>query len=451
MAMNDVELGHVVDALQHLVGEPFNGAWQPRRDRVFLAIGKHPLILVPRGPHARIHSVANRPRNPQKPYSFQGALRAHLHGPLTALRRDPDDRIVELVFGDQVLHLRLTGRRGGLWLLDNKTVRAAYDGPAPSELPVLPALSVQPRPARFHPQDGESWDRAASRYFGQAERVDRLRQRRLQLERGLKRELQRLERLLLNLGRDLDKATKAPLLRRQANALAAILHTLDRSKVEVAAQDLEDPNVTWTIALKPGSPPSTVMNHLYAKARRMDRVGDAVLERMDQTERSRDRVRAWIPQIAEADPALLDEVQAWIPKRARRPQDAPPPFWITWTGPQGQQVWVGRNATSNRRLTFNKAKGHHWWMHLRERPGAHLVLPVERGQTPSLDLLLAAGQIALVHGKLRDGSSAEVQYTRVRDVRSIPGAAAGSVRLGNERVLRITRETAALQDWSRDD
>src|SRR5688572_24289717 len=117
--MNEAEIGRVVDELQRLVGVPFGNLWQPSRDRVVLGLTDGTLLaMVPRGPGARLHTVAGRPANPARPFSFQGACRSRLHGPLTALVKVPGERVVRAEFGAARLELRLTGRSGGLWLLD---------------------------------------------------------------------------------------------------------------------------------------------------------------------------------------------------------------------------------------------------------------------------------------------------------------------------------------------
>lgn len=449
MAINEAELTHVVDALQSVVGAPFNGAWQPTRDRVILQFGTRFLLMVPRGPHARIHSVGRRPRNPKRPFSFQGALRSHLGGRLTAIRKVPGDRIVELELDRGALHLRLTGRRGGLWLLDGPEVVAAYDGPAPAALPPVAPRPPRDTAPRFRPTEGQDWDRAAADWLGQAERADRLRQLRIRVERDLRRARDRHQRLLQNLERDLDKASRAPLLRRQADALAARLHEIPRGARAAVVEDLEEAGRSWTVELDPSKPASAAMEKLYRQARRLDRAGDHVLERIDQVEARLAALTGAVAEVPDADLDRLRELDKLAPKaHGGAGVDAPAPF-VRWLGPHGEVVLVGRNARSNRQLTFQTAKGWDWWMHLRGIPGAHLVLRSQRDGAPSLEVLLAMAQIALVHGKVPEGSARDVQYTRVRDVRSIPGAADGRVRLANEKVLHVTRDASALDGWTR--
>jgi predicted ribosome quality control (RQC) complex YloA/Tae2 family protein len=228
MAMRDAELARVVESLQRHVGGQVGGAWQPSRDRVVLEVGGQLWLLVPRGSFARFHSVSRRPKNPPKPFSFQGALRARLGGRLEALDKHPHDRVVDLQFTRGRLHLRLTGSRGGLWLMEDDQALAAYDGPAPAALPPLPVHVLRSLPTRFEPAAEEHWDVAARRWFGRAEAAERNAQKRAELLRGLRRELERNRRLARNLDEDLDRSARAPLYRRQADALAAMLHRVPR-------------------------------------------------------------------------------------------------------------------------------------------------------------------------------------------------------------------------------
>lgn len=451
MGMNDREIERVVQSLGALVGEPVTGAWQPGRDRVLVGVGADRLLLVPRGPWARLHRVRQRPRNPPRPFSFQGALRAHLHGALRGVEKIGHDRVVELRFdGDVRLHLRLTGRSGGLWLLRGDEILAAYDGPAPSALPALPERPPRDDPPRFEPTGDEAWDEAAARWFGAAERRHLVDERRSRVARAVDRALGSALRLRENLDRDLEKAEQAPTLRQQADLLAANLHAVARGVDQVALTALDGSgDVVW-VELDPAISPAANMERLYARARRLDRVGEHVLERMEETEARIRALRDAAARVPSADDAALTAIERLLPPEPRRAgaPDARAP-WTTWTGPGGEQVLVGRNEAGNRRLTFQRARGDDFWMHVRGRPGSHVVIPAPRDRPPPLDLLLAAAQITLIAAKVPVGTAVDVQYTRVRDVRSIPGEV-GRVRLASEKVLHVAREPGALVGWVHD-
>jgi predicted ribosome quality control (RQC) complex YloA/Tae2 family protein len=453
MSMNEAELERVVEALQDLVGTGITGAWQPRRDRVVLGLGDRRLLLVPRGPFARLHTVGGRPRNPPHPFSFQGAVRASLKGPLVALEKHPHDRVVDLRFRTRRLHLRLTGRSGGLWLLEEDRVLAAYDGPAEADLPPLPpAPDPPPRSTpRFTPRPGESWDRAARFWFGAAESAARRHERRTVLRRRLRTRLQRDRRLVRALHRDLEKAEGAEAARRRADALAATLHRVERGQTELEVPDLEDPSITHRVHLDPELSPGDNLSRLYHRARRLDRMGDRVLDHLERVERRLRTLDAALHVVDDADDATLDELEALAPPERRRRATGRDEPWYTWHGPHGSEVLVGRNAAGNRRLSFQVARGDDFWFHLRGRPGAHVVLRVQKAKTPDLDTLLAVAQIVLAHARIPEGAAADVQYTRARHVKSIKGAPDGTVLVHDEKVLHVRRDPGALVGWRRSD
>lgn len=448
--MNDSEIEAVVGGLQRCVGVALQQVWQPARDRVVLGLADGTMILlVPRGPEARIHSVAERPRNPPKPFSFQGACRARLHGPLLSLEKRPGDRVVWLGFATAGLELRLTGRSGGLWLVEGGTVVAAYDGPAPVALSPLPARAPRPEPPRFD-TSGDA-DLAARAFFESGEATRTHIDLRARAERGLRTAIARDVRLLENLNDDLARAATAPAIRRHADLLAASLHAVPRGATVFEATDWET-GESIPIPLDPALPASAVMERMYKQARRLDRVGQRVAGRIAEVDA---HLRTHRDQLAGIEALTDDQIRAVLGslprerRSSRVPRTSQP--YVEWTGPAGERVLVGRNAAGNRKLTFQVARGTDWWMHVRDRPGAHLVLPMEaRDRTPPLELLLAAAQIALVHAKLPPGVAAEIQYTRARDVRAVPGEV-GRVTLANEKVLRVVRDPAALVGWSTDD
>lgn len=450
MAMNAAELARVVEALQAHVGASFQAAYQPSRDRVLLRLepGGVLLLLVPRGPFARLTQARGRPRQPPRPFSFQGALRAHLQGPLRSVTQVGGERAVDLVFASgHRLHLRLTGRSGGLWLLLGDRILAAYDGPAPSELPALPPLPPRDDAPRFDAEGDRNAAQIADRFFARLEGARKLEDRRLTLVRRLRKAIDRTRRLLVNLERDLDRAGEAPACRQRADLLAAHLHAVPHGADHVFLDDWETGSPV-RIELDPSKPAVVTMEALYRKARRLDRVGDQVLERLDQSEALLARLGEALASIDTADADALDRIEGLLPpaRRERRAGEQAQDI-LVWTGPTGQRVLVGRNAKANRRLTFQMAKGHDWWLHLRERPGSHVVVPTPRDQSPDLDLLLAAAQIVLVASKVPVGASADVQYARVKDVRPIPGEVA-RVRIASEKVLHVTREPSTLAGWS---
>ena len=451
MAMNDAELDLVFGELTGLVGQRLSHASQPRRDRIILRFEQGlSLLMVPRGPHARIHYTGQRLPNPRQPFSFQGLIRARIDGPLTRLHRVEADRIVELEFGDKTLILRLTGRSGGLWLVHAGNVVGGYDGPCLS----LPIVAPRPSPgitrlARFEALPGlHGWNRAAESWFHAEENGQVEYAREQAVLAGGRRHLARLERLVENLEDDLRKSESSTELRRDADTLAASLWKVQRGQTQVELPDLEDPDGTRPILLNGRLSPGQNLEVLYQRARRMEKVGVRSLERLIEVEERCRVLRHQIMAVENAPtPKPLDALARLLPRDGQPGEQERARLWNTWCGPNNARVLVGKNAAANRRLTFRHARGNDWWLHLRDLHGPHIILQVKNGVSPSLETILAAAQIALIASKIDVGARVDVQYTRVKNVKPIPGEEGGRVMLTEERVLHVVRDSASPTDW----
>lgn len=447
------ELRHVLDDLQSLVGVPLRKVWVPAPDLVVVGLGRKTMLRLEAHPFPRLHTLVDRPANPATPLSFQGILRSRLRGPLTALRQVGDDRVVELAFGPFVLHARLFGRGGGIWLLEGDRVLAASDGPAPKALPALPETPEVDRPPRFEPEPGQSWDEAARIWFGERAEAVALGRWSTHVRTGLKRKARKLRRLVRNLEADLDATRNTPGMRRDADALAASLHTVSKGVEQVDVPDPEEPGATRTVRLDPSRSPAENLQRLYTRIRRLDRGAETIAANLGAREEELTRLEADQARLGELDVSGLEAVAgAWDlgpPGARRQPVVEDPDPWWTWRGPQGETLWVGRNDRSNHALVFHHARGRDWWLHLRDKPGAHAVVPsTSRDDAPPLPLLLAASQILLQADQRAEGDTEEVQYARVRDLRPIPGAGPGKVTITKERVLLVDYDASRLEGWT---
>lgn len=442
--MNYAELQAVVATLQRLVGRSLGGAWQSEPHRMILDVGGDLLLLVAKG-ECRLHTVPSRPKNPQKPYSFQGACRARLQGRLETLILH-DDRVIDLEFTRGSLHFRLTGKSSGLWLIDDQRVIAAIDGPAPNTLPPLPRPNPQPAAARFAVTDDADAD--ASAFFRGREREARRTLAIRLISRDLKMRLARAERLCSRLETDLARSERSDSLRERADILAAHLHEIPRGASQVQFPDPYNEGEQRIIVLDPARSAQDSMARLYRKATRLKRAADQITERWVKATEELERLReehAIVETVPERQ--LFKRLKQLQKTTGKSAQSRAP--WYTWRGPKGERVLVGANEAGNRQLTFQHARGHDVWMHLRGRPGAHVVVRLQKGQEPDTPVLLAGAQIVLAHAKIPNGEAADVQWTRGRHVRSIPGSDGAKVQVLDERVLHLQRDPGALEQWER--
>jgi len=93
---------------------------------------------------------------------------------------------------------------------------------------------------------------------------------------------------------------------------------------------------------------------------------------------------------------------------------------------------VGRNSRQNEQL-LKTAQGDDLWLHAKDIPGSHVLISARGRDIPQGTLVLAA-RLAAFYSQAR-GQQVQVDYTRRRLVKKIPGGAPGQVYYIGEKSL----------------
>lgn len=135
------------------------------------------------------------------------------------------------------------------------------------------------------------------------------------------------------------------------------------------------------------------------------------------------------PELAEIRQELTEGGYLRAP-RGKQPRPAPlPPLRYEM---DGIELLVGRNNLQNDRLTHRVAQKNEWWLHVKDAPGAHVIV---RAESPPEEVLLFAARLAALHSGAQ-GKTA-VDATRARFVKKRPGAAPGMVTYTNQNTLFV--------------
>ncbi len=161
--------------------------------------------------------------------------------------------------------------------------------------------------------------------------------------------------------------------------------------------------------------------------------------RSEHLERRRGVLDAALSEIAElqwelerATDADLDDVaQTLASLEPARRAPAPPvrrkraPLQVTL--PLGSRAYIGRTPLENADLTFRVARPDDLWLHVRNQPGAHVIVQRDDRATPAPEDVIAAAQLAAFHSKAKESAKVVVDYTLRKHVRKRPASAPGLV------------------------
>jgi predicted ribosome quality control (RQC) complex YloA/Tae2 family protein len=283
-------------------------------------------------------------------------------------------------------------------------------------------------------------------------------QRRVLLDKLVRNAVKRLERRLVALAEDVQRAESAQPLRARANLLVANLHAVKRGATSVSLLDYtQDPPATIALELDSARTPKEHVEAWFKQARRFERGAQLALQRTAATERELTAFAELRAELSQADEPTLERLAlrarelgvrglsggAASPRKT--PQQARHKPYRELRGHGRRAILVGKGAEDNDTLTREHARPQDLWLHARDTPGAHVVVPLERNETCPEELLLDAAHLAAHFSDARDEPNVDVSYTHKRHVHKPRKAPAGSVQLTQHKVLRLQMDHARLQ------
>ena len=446
-----------------LVGGRLQDVRVPDPDRVVLGL-RVPgrtwwLLLCVANGLGRIHTVERKPKNPQPALAFQGLLRKELPPGFRSIDLVDDERIALLRFGageqERQLVVELFGPGGNIVLLDGsgRVLGRARSPRGPGCRSLRGELWTPPAaaPTRDLPADQVALPTdlmLRERY----ERLEVTRARELALGQALRSarsERRRLSRLRKRQTRDLSRAGEPDGLRRRAELLQGSCHLLKRGQSTVRAVDWAAPGTPEVeLTIDPALAPSAQVEKAFARVRRAERTRERATAQLARTERLLEAVETREASLLSGELTPPPPRERSAPRaQARRPETRQP--YRSWWTADGTEIRAGRSAADNDTLTFRLSKGNDVWLHVRGRPGSHVVIR-NPGTAPSPELLQLGAQVALVQSGLADGAREEVVWTRVKHLRKAKGMAPGKVLVGQERVLYLETSRELLSSLRRD-
>ena len=280
----------------------------------------------------------------------------------------------------------------------------------------------------------ESFAALFDTYFGERDRIERVRSRGADLVRLVSHAEARLVKKLALLEDELASSEKSEEYRRMGDLITAEIYRLKRGVPSFVATDYAvDPpeNVTVTLDTRL-SPAANAQRYykLYAKAKTAREMVAKQIA-LAKTELSYiESVSAFLLRAeTEADLSeIRDELyRAGYASRMKKhsPAKTIKARPLSYISPSGYRVLCGRNNLQNELLTFRTAEKGDLWFHAKGVPGSHVIL-LCGGEEPAEEDYTFAAEIAAYHSSAT-GDLVAVDYTRVKNVKKPPASHPGYV------------------------
>ncbi|MBC8533649.1 Rqc2 family fibronectin-binding protein [Yeguia hominis] len=296
-----------------------------------------------------------------------------------------------------------------------------------------------------------SFSALLERFFGERDRIDRMRARSQDLLRLLSNTSDRINRKIQN-----QRTELAQCANREESRVFGELLTANQHRIEKGAQFAEVENYyeegmpILRIPLNPALSASQNAQKYYKDYRKARTAEEKLTEQIAQAEQELRYIDTVFEELSRAATEEdLNEIRNELrgegylrtPKEKKRggekkPAKAKP---IQYASSDGFPILVGRNNRENDELTLRTARGCDIWFHTKNIPGSHTIL-VTGGKTPSDAAIREAAQIAAQHSRGKDSSQVPVDYTQVRNVSKPSGAKPGMVIYVHYKTLYVTPE-----------
>jgi predicted ribosome quality control (RQC) complex YloA/Tae2 family protein len=401
--------------------------------RTFLLKLGHDTLVIDLSPGAaRVVLTDAPPSVPPEPPVFGSILRRALRGGrLLGTRLLAEDRIVAIdIEAGEVKRVVVEAfaRHGNLLLLDAQgVVERVLDGEAARHRgnPVgatytLPAAPKIPEETSILPPDLPEGPFAANLELDRLARAEAASSGAEEGERDRERVLARIRKSMAAVEQDLRGLPDPAEVRRQGAILLARYADLRQGMKSCEG-----------VPLDPKLNPQENIDRVFERARKAERARPALQARLQELS---DHLRR-----AEAGETVPEALAG----RKGKPEEPRRPYRV-FRAADGRRILVGKGGKDNDETTLKVAGPHDLFLHTRGSPGAHVILPLERGEEVPEQALLDAATLALHYSKMRTAAAAEICYTPRRHVSKPKGAKPGLVQLAQEKVLRLRRDPERL-------
>ena len=324
----------------------------------------------------------------------------------------------------------------------NFTTMVYSDGDRPLDFHVIPINSYFTSTDIYY---FESLSKGVNYFYENKIATNRTKQKSQALLKSVKSFIEKSELKKKRLSEDLLEAENSDRYRLYGELLTANLHSVNQGDKTVTLTNYYN-NELIDIPLNEKLSPSKNAQKYFKK---YSKAKTAIKEKQLQLEENGidlEYLYSVLNHIENADSTeALDEIRdelietgylkrKKINKKQKKYMGNPIVYYLS----NGQKVLVGKNNKENDYLTTKVAKRNDIWLHTKDIPGSHVIIPLEPGLTiDSLDknILFEAASIAAFHSKGRSSSNVPVDYVPIKYVKKPNKAKPGMVIFTNNKTI----------------
>lgn len=284
-------------------------------------------------------------------------------------------------------------------------------------------------------------------FYKEKDEHDRIKQQTSDLNHFLKNELDKNQLKLNKLSQELYDSTNSEDLRIKGELLYSYLHLVEKGMQQITVDNYYDDSKI-IIPLDPRLDGKGNAKRYFTRYTKAKNAIVYLNEQIEKTKNEIDYFDTLINQMMHASYydaiEMKEELETlgYIKKKNETRKKNKIPHFETYITYDGTLIYVGKNNIQNDFLTFKYAKKNHYWFHVKDMPGSHVIVAHEN---PNEYLIRLAANIAALYSKAANSSSVPINYTKIQTLKKAPGQMLGKVILNHYKTIYIDPDKAQLE------
>lgn len=285
--------------------------------------------------------------------------------------------------------------------------------------------------------------------YEQNEAKTRIREQCGDVFRTVNKEKTKHEKKLPKLEKALQEAQDLEKYRKYGDLLFAYMYDAKKEKT-IQLEDFET-GKTINIPIDMRYDLKTNANKYYQKYHKMKRSLDVIKEQIEQCREDIAYFAQLQEQLDHCSPADALEIREELIKNrylmpnksATRKKKAKNPH-VLHLRAENADIYVGKNNIQNNYITHHLSRKNDLWFHVKDYHGSHVLLKCEEATE---ELIRMCAQLATYFSKGKMSSSVPVDYTRISQLKKVPGSKIGFVTMKTYKTIYIDPDPETIESW----
>lgn len=277
------------------------------------------------------------------------------------------------------------------------------------------------------------------------------------LVKHLRRILTNKKQKIGNLEQDLSNAYDNIKYNHLGILLQSNLYLVKHGMKEITVQDYLNNYQDVTIPLDPLLYPSDNLSKIFKKGKKAQTAISKVTEQLEITNDEINYLEEIIEQLNFANNADFEEIKAeliangYVKKKVDKKKQKSKKIILNKITLPNSTILIGKNNIQNEYLIHKVAQKNDLWFHVKDAPGAHVVLVVPNNDDsyiPSEEEIRLASNVCAYFSKYSKSSSVPVDYTKIKYLKKIPKHQGYNVTFTNNKTIYIDPDQDIISKYN---